>query len=170
MFICNEYLITTLRTKESVCNVVFKKHISPYSTRTLCLTNMNYYVKIILILIFYSIINPILVGAYIGTSGLPGGNVGMLPLLILLASIITIPISLLILYLIRLRKVLEIGLPIMLNNFIYITVLVYFGINPFYSELGQEYAKLDFIILLISFMSSGILFIVFKIFNKVGSV
>jgi hypothetical protein len=131
---------------------------------------MNYYAKIILILIFYSIINAILVGAYLSTSGLPGGNVGMLPLLILLAAIITIPISLLILYMIRLRKVIEIGQSIIANNFIYISVLVYFGINPFYSELGQEYAKLDFIILLISFMSSGISFIVFKIFNKVGSV
>jgi hypothetical protein len=131
---------------------------------------MNYYAKIILILIFYSIINAILVGAYLSTSGLPGGNVGMLPLLILLAAIITIPISLLILYMIRLRKVIEIVQSIIANNFIYISVLVYFGINPFYSELGQEYAKLDFIILLISFMSSGISFIVFKIFNKVGSV
>ncbi|WP_155960731.1 hypothetical protein [Flavobacterium daejeonense] len=130
---------------------------------------MNYYVKIILILIFYFIINPILVGVYLDISGLPGGNVGMLPLLILIAVIITIPISLLILYVIRLRKAIEIGQSIMVNNFIYITVLVYFGINPFYSELGQEYAKLDFIILLISLISSVISFVVFKIFNKVGS-
>lgn len=129
---------------------------------------MNYYAKIIFILIFYSIINPILIGAYLGTSGLPGGNVGMLPLLILLAAIINIPISLLILYVIRLRKAIEIGQSIMVNNFIYITVLVYFGINPFCSELGQEYAKLDFIILLISVISSIISFVVFKIFNKVG--
>lgn len=65
---------------------------------------MNYYIKIILILIFYCIINPVFTSLYLSISGLPGGNVGMIPYGILLANIIASLISLLILYLIRLKK------------------------------------------------------------------
>ncbi|HTG65297.1 MAG TPA: hypothetical protein VL859_02870 [Flavobacterium sp.] len=124
---------------------------------------MNYYIKIILILIFYCIINPVFTSLYLSISGLPGGNVGMIPYGILLANIIATLISLLILYLIRLKKTIGINLSIATNNLIYIITLIYFGLNPFFDEMGKEYAKLDLVILLSSFLSSIIAIVVFKI-------
>lgn len=103
---------------------------------------------IIILLIFFG------VDYYVGKSSLPGGEVGVLSLLILIVISVTSLISLCLTFLISFKFKIDILKSILLNQLVYLLTFAFGGLNPFIS-------KVVFWIVLISFISQFLIIIVF---------
>ena len=87
--------------------------------------------KFICLIIIIGVSNFIFSIIYLSSTNLPGGEVGMLPFLILIYSLIGLIISAIIYILIELKYKLSLTKYIWIYQIIYILILVYYNTNPF---------------------------------------
>jgi hypothetical protein len=113
---------------------------------------MDGLIKTILIFIGIGILNTVAFTVYLSTTGLPGGEVGMAPLLIVMESVIAIALATVTYLLIRNRIEVTTIKTIMTYQLIYFLTLILSGINPFDSDLTDTFKTLTRWTYLISFL------------------
>ena len=113
---------------------------------------MDGLIKTILIFIGIGILNTVAFTVYLSTTGLPGGEVGMAPLLIVMESVIAIALATVTYLLIRNRIEVTTIKTILTYQLIYFLTLILSGINPFDSDLTDTFKTLTRWTYLISFL------------------
>lgn len=117
-----------------------------------------------------AILNSLIFNSYLKSTGLPGGEVGMIPLVVMLFSLITFITSLIIFLILLKRKIkLDSTKYILLYQSIYLVVLIVAGQNPFENGLGKEFKEITVWIYLASFLATFALIIILwfsKIINR----
>jgi hypothetical protein len=129
---------------------------------------MERIIKTIVMFIVIGILNTIVFTIYLGTTGLPGGEVGMLPLLIALESGITISLATLTYFLIRNKIEVTTIKTILIYQLIHVLTLISLGANPFESESTNNYVSLNQWTYLISFLVTVSLIITTKLVNRLN--
>ncbi|SCY98939.1 hypothetical protein [Flavobacterium caeni] len=117
-----------------------------------------------------AILNSLIFNAYLKSTGLPGGAVGMIPLVVMLFSLITF-ITSLIIFLILLKQKINLNSTkyILLYQSIYLIVLIVAGQNPFEKGLEKEFKEITIWIYFASFLATASLIIILwflKIVNR----
>ena len=107
-----------------------------------------------------AILNSLIFNAYLKSTGLPGGEVGMIPLVVMLFSLITF-ITSLVVFLILLKQKINLNSTkyILLYQFIYFIVLIFAGQNPFEPDLRKEFKEITIWIYFASFLATATLII-----------
>ena len=113
---------------------------------------MNGLTKTIAIFIGIGILNTVAFTVYLSTTGLPGGEVGMAPLLIAMESGIAILLATVTYLLIRNRIEVTAIKTILTYQVGYLLTLISSGVNPFDSDLTDVFKTLTMWIYLISFL------------------
>ena len=113
---------------------------------------MDGLIKTILIFFGIGILNTVAFTVYLSTTGLPGGEVGMAPLLIVMESVIAIALATVTYLLIRNRIEVTTIKTILTYQLIYFLTLILSGINPFDSDLTDTFKTLTRWTYLISFL------------------
>lgn len=125
---------------------------------------MDKLIKTIAILIGIAILNVAIFIEYLSNTGLPGGEVGMAPFLVMLESLIAIVGSIVIYLLIRNRIEVTVTKTILIYQAIYLLTLIFTGQNPFDSDSSDVFVKLIQWTYLISFIVTIGLIIITKLF------
>jgi len=114
------------------------------------------------------ILNTLIFIRYLDSTGLPGGEIGMAPMGIILGSIISLIISIIIYYLLQLKIKLNAIKSILLYEVIFLLVLIlaFGGMNPFEKEI-TNYKNITLWIYLTSFITTGIMIISYIILKKI---
>jgi hypothetical protein len=113
---------------------------------------MDGLIKNILIFIGIGILNTVAFTVYLSSTGLPGGEVGMAPLLIVMESGIAIALATVTYLLIRNRIEVTTIKTILTYQVIYLLTLILSGVNPFDSDLTDTFKTLTRWTYLISFL------------------
>jgi hypothetical protein len=113
---------------------------------------MDGVIKTTLIFIGIGILNTVAFTVYVSTTGLPGGEVGMAPLLIVMESGIAIALATVTYLLIRNRIEVTTIKTILTYQVIYFMTLILSGVNPFDSDLTDTFKTLTRWTYLISFL------------------
>jgi hypothetical protein len=124
---------------------------------------MDGLIKNILIFIGIGILNTVAFTVYLSTTGLPGGEVGMAPLLIVIESGIAIALATVTYLLIRNRIDVTTVKTILTYQVAYLLTLVFSGVNPFDNELTDVFKSLTRWTYLISFLVTIGLIMITKI-------
>src|SRR5690349_8720751 len=128
---------------------------------------MEKLIKVIGVFIGLGFLNSWIFALYLPTTGLPGGEVGMAPILIGIDSLITVIISTLIYLLIRNKINLTITKAILMYQIIYLLTLVFSGVSPLDINMNNDYGRLTLWTYLIpTFLAFGLIVITY-LFNKV---
>lgn len=109
-------------------------------------------IKAIGIFIGAGLLNTIIFTVYLSNTGLPGGEVGMFPLLIAMESGIAIVISTVTYLLIRNKIEVTTIRTILIYQVVYLLTLFVSNINPFDSDLTDVFKTLTLRIYLFSFL------------------
>ena len=104
------------------------------------------------IFIGVGLLNTIIFTVYLSNTGLSGGEVGMVPLLIAMESGIAIVLSTVTYLLIRNRIVVTTIRVILTYQVVYFLTLIFSGVNPFDNDLTDTFKTLTQWIYLISFL------------------
>ena len=129
-------------------------------------------IKTLLIFLIIGILNTIIFIQYIKSTGLPGGEVGMVPFGVIIGSIICLVVSFIIYLLLDRKYIINVIKSILLYQFIYLLILIFAfeGTNPFDKQLDKDSRDINLWIYLTSFIVTGsliILNIIFRIINKI---
>ena len=124
---------------------------------------MDGLIKNILIFIGIGILNTVAFTVYLSTAGLPGGEVGMAPLLIVMESGIAIALATVTYLLIRNRIEVTTIKTILTYQVVYLLTLIFSGVNPFDKELTDVFKSLTRWTYLISFLVTIGLIMITKI-------
>ncbi|WP_117885794.1 hypothetical protein [Aureibaculum luteum] len=118
------------------------------------------------------IANSVLYTVYLGTTGLPGGNIGMLPILIVLMCLITFGASIAIVLLLKFFKLnINYTKSIIIFHIIYTAVIGRTGFVALFGDWSDPYIQLELSltgIMLIIFLLS--LFIASRLDHRVNKV
>ena len=93
-----------------------------------------------------------------------GGEVGMVPMVILLASIISFLVSLIIISVINHCRSMNILKSVLIYNFVYFIVMMIFGLNP--ADGNGFYENADLFTVFIAFISMILTLILSKVFEN----
>ena len=113
---------------------------------------MDRLIKTILIFLGIGILNTVAFTVYLSTTGLPGGEVGMAPLLIVMESGIAIVLATVTYLLIRNRIEVTTIKTILTYQVIYFLTLIFSGVNPLDNDLTDTFKTLTRWTYLISFL------------------
>ncbi|MDX1752074.1 MAG: hypothetical protein R3259_02735 [Salinimicrobium sediminis] len=129
---------------------------------------MSKFLKILLIYISMGILNTLIFIRYLESTGLPGGEIGMAPMGIILGSIFSLVISVIIYYLLQLKIKFNAIKSILLYEVIFLLVLIlaFGGMNPFENEI-TNYKNITLWIYLTSFITTVIMIISYLIFKEI---
>jgi len=129
---------------------------------------MNNFLKILLLYFSIGILNMIIFIKYLESTGLPGGQVGMIPIGLMLGSLISLIISIIIYYLLRLKIKINTINSILLYEFIFLLVLIlaFDGMNPF-EEGINNHNNTTLWTYLTSFITTGIIIIAYLILKTI---
>lgn len=126
----------------------------------------------LLIYILIGIANSVLYTLYLGTTGLPGGNIGMMPILIILVCLITVGASIAIVLLLKFFKLkINYTKAIIIFHIIYTVLIGRTGFVALFGDLSDPYIQLEIWltgIMLVIFLLS--LFIAIRLDNRVNKV
>lgn len=129
---------------------------------------MNDFLKILLLYLFIGVLNTMIFIRYLESTGLPGGEVGMAPMGIMLGSLISLIISISIYYLIRLKIKLNKIKSILLYEIIYLLILIFaFGGTDPFKEGINNYNNISLWVYLTSFISIAITIIFYSILKGI---
>jgi hypothetical protein len=120
------------------------------------------YITIVSIYILIILLNFYGVDFYVEKSGLPGGEIGMLSIQVLIIISSTSAASIVLYFLLSLKFKMDILKAILLNQLIYLSIFIFVGFNPFQN-------KTDFWLVFISFIVQFIILSTYflrKIINK----
>ena len=106
--------------------------------------------KYIFLIIIVGVANFLLSILYLSSTNLPGGEVGMLPFLILIYSLIGLIIGTIVYILLELKYKLSLTKYIWIYQIIYTLILIYYKTNPFDSRFEGILNNWDLWIYLIS--------------------
>ena len=111
-----------------------------------------------------AVLNLVAFVLYLSVSKLPGGEVGMVPFLVALESVIAGGISFIIYLLVRQRIInVTIVRLALVYQVVYLLVLLFSGVNPFNENLTDNFRDLSLSIYLISFMITIGITVFFKV-------
>ena len=113
---------------------------------------MEKLLKTILLFIGVGLLNTLIFTVYLSNTGLPGGEVGMFPLLIAMESGIAIVLSTVIYLVIRNRIEVTSIRTILTYQVVYFLTLILSGVSPFDNDLTDVFKTLTLWIYLISFL------------------
>ena len=113
---------------------------------------MDGLIKTILIFLGIGILNTVAFTVYLSTTGLPGGEVGMAPLLIVMESGIAIALATVTYLAIRNRVEVTTIKTILTYQVIYLLTLIFSGVNPFDNDLTDTFKTLTWWTYIISFL------------------
>jgi len=113
---------------------------------------MDRLIKTIIIFLGIGILNTVAFTVYLSTTGLPGGEVGMAPLLIVMESGIAIVLATVTYLLIRNRIEVTTIKTILTYQVIYLLTLIFSGVNPFDNDLTDTFKTLTLWTYIISFL------------------
>jgi len=102
-------------------------------------------------------------------TNLPGGDVGMLPMALAIELLIAIPISLLLIYLIRRKYQINEITSLWVYILVVFTILIFAGLNPFNKSESQEYRNLEIAIIVISITLSLFLTFLIRVLNRLAA-
>jgi hypothetical protein len=118
------------------------------------------------IFIGVGILNTIVFTVYLNNTGLPSGEVGMLPLLIAMESGIAIILSTVIYLLIRSRIEITAIRVFLMYQLVYLVTLFFSGVNPFDKNLTDVFKTLTWLVYLFSFLVTIGLTMTTKLINR----
>ncbi len=114
-----------------------------------------------------AVLNLVAFVLYLSVSKLPGGEVGMVPFLVALQSVIAGGISFIIYVLVRQRIInVTIVRLALIYQVVYLLVLLFSGVNPFNENLRDSLRDLSLWIYLISFMITIGIVVFFKLADR----
>ena len=129
---------------------------------------MSKYLKTFIIFLLIGLLNTFIFIAYLDRTGMSGGEVGMVPVVVILGSVISLVISFILYYLIKRKREFGLTKAILLYQSVYLLVLIFLGPNPFSQELSSDFQKIYFWIYLISFIICVILISTLFIIKAIG--
>lgn len=115
-----------------------------------------------------AVLNLVAFVLYLSVSKLPGGDVGMVPFLVALESVIAGGISFIIYLLVRQRIIIDVTIVrlALIYQVVYLLVLLFSGVNPFNENLRDNLRDLSLWIYLISFMITIGIVVFFKLADR----
>lgn len=127
---------------------------------------MSFYMKIALLFMLCCVINPALMISYIGILNLPGGEVGMLPLVVFILNLSAIPITLIVTMILRVRYSIDILNTIWIYNLVFLLLAMY----PFYFRHGVKSISTVIAVIVCLILSSGIVIAARIVLQELGRV
>jgi hypothetical protein len=105
------------------------------------------------IYVVIGILNTAIFIQYLKTTGLPGGEVGMAPFIVMIDSLIALVIAIIGYCLISLKVQLNLIYSVLVYQLTYLLILLgYEGVNPFIHNFNDPFEQIDLAIVLISFV------------------
>ncbi|WKW45466.1 hypothetical protein P3875_06655 [Myroides sp. JBRI-B21084] len=127
---------------------------------------MNYISKIIGIMLFAGFLNFTIFVQYIKSTNLPGGVIGMAPIGVLVASLITFILSLIIILVINKKRKITLTKAISIFFIIYFIIDIFFGLE-IKELLDFKYTNVDLFLILIALSVWTIVTMFIRISSKI---